>query len=180
MSKPRRCRQRHANGFMTARDAALCSSRTRATAASIARLALCLVHRYRKAIRAVSDIGSEKSSSRDWAGSARSYLPVWVLPKVAIVATVFASVPVRTAVWVFALAWMGFACILNSRRCRRVHCRYTGPYYLALTIPVLLFGTGTYQSEVYAWIVLGVLGVFGGVLITWATEAAWGQYENNS
>jgi len=27
---------------------------------------------------------------------------------------------------------MGTACILNARRCGRTHCRYTGPYYLAM------------------------------------------------
>ena len=84
--------------------------------------------------------------------------------------------PVRASVWVLALAWMGFACILNSRWCGRVHCRYTGPYYLALTIPVLLLGTGLYQPEAYAWIILGVLSVFGGYLITWVSEAVWGRY----
>lgn len=180
MSKPRRCRRRPASGSMIARDAAHCSSRTKATVVSIAPSAQCLVHRYRKASRAVGDTASAKSSSRDWAASHWSYLPVWVLPKIAIVATGFASVQIRTTVWFLALAWMGIACILNARRCGRVHCRYTGPFYLALTIPLLLLGTGTYQSEIYAWIVLGVLSVFGGVLITWTTETAWGRYENIS
>jgi len=26
-----------------------------------------------------------------------------------------------------AIAWMGSVCIMNSRRCGRVHCRFTGP-----------------------------------------------------
>src|SRR5215831_6433182 len=37
---------------------------------------------------------------------------------------------------------MGVACILNAQRCRRTHCRYTGPYFLcpfvSLVLPALL------------------------------------------
>jgi len=138
------------------------------------------VHRYSKAIRAVGDVGKPELSRDDWAAGIWSYLSVWALPKVVIVVASFAPVPVRTVVLVVALAWMGSACIMNSRRCGRVHCRYTGPFYVALTIPVLLVGTGLFQPGNYAWIILGVLSVFGGFLITWVTEAAWGRYENSS
>jgi hypothetical protein len=46
----------------------------------------------------------------------------------------------RAAVWTAALLWMGTACILNSRRCGRTHCRYTGPYYVAMIAPVITAG----------------------------------------
>ena len=87
--------------------------------------------------------------------------------------------PLRTVVWIAALAWMGSACIMNWRRCARVHCRYTGPFYLVLIVPVLLFGAGVFESGAYTWITLGGLSVFGGHLITWVTESAWGRYESS-
>src|SRR5262245_7566316 len=68
----------------------------------------------------------------DWLANARSSAVAWWLPKGAVVAALIVPVPVRATVWAAALAWMGTACILNSRRCGRVHCRYTGPYYLAM------------------------------------------------
>jgi hypothetical protein len=37
---------------------------------------------------------------------------------------------------------MGTACILNARRSGRTHCRFTGPYYLAMTAPVLVLASG--------------------------------------
>src|SRR6516225_5941753 len=47
--------------------------------------------------------------------------------KAAIIASLFFPTPARAATWIVALVWMATACILNSRRCGRTHCRYTGP-----------------------------------------------------
>jgi hypothetical protein len=62
----------------------------------------------------------------------------------------------------------GAACIANSRRCCRTHCRYTGPYHLAMIVPVLVLSV--VSSEIYAWIALGVVIVGGSKLIWWATK----------
>ncbi len=91
-------------------------------------------------------------------------------------AALFLPVPIRVVVWIVALIWMGTACILNARRCKRTHCRYTGPYYLAMTAPVVALGLGIVSAGIYAWVVLGVLIVAGSKLIWWATERAWGEF----
>ena len=62
-------------------------------------------------------------------------------------ATLFVSVPLRAVVWTVALVWMGAACILNARRCGRTHCRYTGPYYLAMIAPVVLLAVGIVAAD---------------------------------
>ena len=64
----------------------------------------------------------------------------------------------------------GTACILNARRFGRTHCRFTGPYYLAMTVPVLVFGSGVTTAGPYAWIALAVLILLGD------TERAWGTF----
>src|SRR6266478_1796895 len=115
-------------------------------------------------------------SSKDWLASARTNLLAWWLPHAAIVAGLFVAVSVRTAMWTIALAWMGAACILNARRCGRTHCRYTGPYYLAMIIPVLALGSGLVSSGLSAWVGLAVLIILGSKLIWWATERAWGKF----
>lgn len=115
-------------------------------------------------------------SSKDWLASARTNLLAWWLPHGALIAGLFAAVPVRTAVWSIALVWMGIACILNAQRCGRTHCRYTGPYYLAMVIPVLALGLGVASAGIYTWIILGVLIVAGSKVIWWATERAWGKF----
>ena len=71
-------------------------------------------------------------SPKDWVGSTRTSLLAWWLPRATIVAGLFAPIPARTVIWTVALAWMGIACVLNARQCGRTHCRYTGPYYLAM------------------------------------------------
>ena len=88
----------------------------------------------------------------------------------------FVSVPVRAVAWTIALAWMGTACILNARQCGRTHCRYTGPYYLAMIIPVLVIASSRASGNLYGWIVLAVVTFAGSRIIWWATERAWGKF----
>ena len=70
----------------------------------------------------------------------------------------------------------GAACILNSRRCGRTRCRYTGPYYLAMIVPVMLAGTGIVPLSLYAWIALGAVALGGSALIWFVTERAWADF----
>jgi asparagine N-glycosylation enzyme membrane subunit Stt3 len=71
---------------------------------------------------------------------------------------------------------MGMACILNARRCGRTHCRYTGPYYLAMIAPVLLLAAGIGSAGFYSSLILGILILAGSRAIWWATEHAWGKF----
>jgi hypothetical protein len=115
-------------------------------------------------------------STTDWVGNALASILAWWIPKGAIIAALFAPVPVRAAVWTIALIWMGTACILNTRRCGRTHCRYTGPYYLVMIAPVIVFAFGIVSANFYGWLVLAAITVFGGWIIWWATERAWGKF----
>ncbi|MBI4273480.1 MAG: hypothetical protein HY659_02100 [Rhizobiales bacterium] len=116
------------------------------------------------------------SRSRDWVGSARGYGLAWGLPLAAIVAGLLVDVPARTVIWIIALVWMGTACLLNARRCGRTHCRFTGPYYLVMILPVLVLGFGIVAANIYGWIALAVLIVLGSKIVWWATERAWGKF----
>ena len=115
-------------------------------------------------------------SSRDWVASVPTNTLAWWVPQVAIVAAIFAPVPVRAVIWTVALVWMGTACLLNARRCGRTHCRYTGPYYLAMMAPVLTLALGLVSVGLYGWLVSGVLILAGSKIIWWATERAWGKF----
>src|ERR1700730_15612640 len=115
-------------------------------------------------------------TARDWLGSVHTSLLRWWLPKPAILAVLVVPASVRALIWIVALIWMGAACILNARRCNRTHCRYTGPYYLAMIAPVVVLGMGVVSAGIYGWISLGVLIVGGSGLIWWATERTWGKF----
>jgi uncharacterized membrane protein len=118
------------------------------------------------------------ASTRDWLRSPTTNLLAWWGPQTAIVAGLLASVPVRAAIWTVALIWMGVACILNARRCGRTHCRYTGPFYLAMIAPVLLLAAGIGSVGFLGWLLLGVLILAGSKIIWWATEHAWGKFSS--
>jgi hypothetical protein len=121
-------------------------------------------------------VNASIQSSRDWVNGTRTNLLAWWMPHTAMLGALLLPVPVRAAVWTLALIWMGAACILNARRCNRTHCRYTGPFYLAMTAPVLALGFDIASTGIYGWIALGVLIVAGSTLIWWATERAWGKF----
>jgi hypothetical protein len=113
-------------------------------------------------------------TSRDWVARTSTSLVAWWIPHAALFAGLFAPVPIRALVWAVALIWMGAACIANSRRWGRTHCRYTGPFYLAMIVPVLV--VSVISSGIYEWIAIGVVIAGGSRLIWWATERAWGKF----
>jgi hypothetical protein len=115
-------------------------------------------------------------ASRDWLSSPHTSALAWWIPKAAIIPGLFFPTPARAATWIIALLWMGTACILNSRWCGRTHCRYTGPYYLAMIAPVLVLASGLISGDFYAWLSLAVLILGGSTIIWWATERAWGKF----
>ena len=116
------------------------------------------------------------AQSRDWLASPSVRLLAWWLPKALVLGGLFATVPVRTAVWIAALTWMGVACLLNASRCGRTHCRYTGPFYLAMTGPTLLLGFGVLSAGLLGWSILACVMLAGGKILWWATERAWGEF----
>jgi len=115
-------------------------------------------------------------SSADWVGSVRSNILAWWLPQIAVVAGLFVETPARTVIWVIALSWMGTACVLNAQRCGSTHCRFTGPFYLAMILPVLFLATGFISAGFYEWLALGAFIILGGKIIWYTTERAWGKF----
>src|ERR1700738_1326265 len=114
--------------------------------------------------------------SRDWLGSTRASALAWWVPQAAIVVALSAPVSLRAVIWLLALIWMGTACGRNSRRCGRTHCRYTGPYYLVMIVPVLVVASGVISAGISGGLTCGVVILAGGKIIWWVTEFAWGRF----
>ena len=112
----------------------------------------------------------------DWLADPRTNALAWWVPHAAIFAALLTPVPVRVGIWAVMFAWMGIACILNFRRCGRTHCRYTGPYYLAMIVPVLALGIAPVLIPLTGWFAIAVAILLGSKLIWWATERAWGKF----
>lgn len=103
----------------------------------------------------------------------------WGLPVVPLFLTNFQSgvipFPAILAIMSGVLFWMGLACLLNARRCRRRHCYYSGPIFVIGGIATLLVGL-----EVVSLGRDGLIMVVGATLIlallTYLSEPIFGKY----
>jgi hypothetical protein len=121
-------------------------------------------------------------ASRDllanWVATAGFY---W-LPIAALFASEFFDIGQgwRTAVWVSALSTMGIACLLNARRCGRVHCYATGPFFLLMALATLVYGFGWLPIGRSGWNTIGVVVLVGAVVLRCVPEALLGKYRHAS
>lgn len=86
----------------------------------------------------------DDADKKDLAAGPLSFLLAWGLPLLAFITANLAEDAISTEATVLILAgsfaWMGIACVLNARRCRRRHCYYSGPVFLLGAAAIVLVG----------------------------------------
>ena len=70
----------------------------------------------------------------DWARGVRAWL-IWGIPVAILVISPTIGARYLVIVWPTLLTFMGVACLLNARHCRRTHCYVTGLFFLLLEAP---------------------------------------------
>jgi hypothetical protein len=70
----------------------------------------------------------------------------------------------------------GKACLANARRCRRTHCKFTGPFYLLMALVVVAMALGALPLGEYGWHILGGATGLGTAVLWWGTERVWGAF----
>lgn len=123
----------------------------------------------------MSSCASGEAETRDWARGGR-FLLIWCLPVVILVVSVWIDGAYRVVLWPALLTWMGAACLLNARRCHRLHCYLTGPYLLLLALAALLYGLGIVPLGERGWSKLAVALLVGGPLLVYVPEWVLGRY----
>ncbi len=115
---------------------------------------------------------------RDLAGGMLRPLLVFGLPALAVIGTGLGRFPERvlTIVWPLAFLWLGIACLTNAVRCGRVHCWFTGPFFLVLSALSLLHGTQTLPLGPDGWWLLGKSFGIGAGILYFLPERIWGRY----
>ena len=80
----------------------------------------------------------------DWVQRPGTGFVWWCLPLVVgLAANFFTLSPRATAIiWMVSFVWMGTGCILNARRCHRLHCYISGPAFLLGAAALGLFAAG--------------------------------------
>jgi hypothetical protein len=115
-------------------------------------------------------------ASKDWAGNWRSLAGLWGIPAAAMLGAMLLEPGLRAIIWPTALIWMGGACLANARRCRRTHCRFTGPFYLLMAALVLAYAAGALPMGDQGWAILGATTIVGSVALWWGSERIWGLF----
>jgi hypothetical protein len=111
----------------------------------------------------------------DWARGTR-LLVIWCLPIAILLVSAWIGGRYLIVVWPPLLTWMGVACLLNARRCRRLHCYLTGPYFLLLALTALLYGLGVVPLGSRGWGMLSLALVVVGPLLVYVPEWILGRY----
>lgn len=77
--------------------------------------------------------------------------------------------------WSLALAWMGGACLINARRCGRVHCYVSGPILLVGAGLTAASGAGVLDFDP-SGVSLIVVATLALAALTYLLELVWGRY----
>jgi hypothetical protein len=82
---------------------------------------------------------------------------------------------VIAGVWMVALGWMGIGCLLNARRCHRLHCYFSAPILLfgalvagLIGFDVMTLGPHALSNAISFTLVLA--------LLSFVPEMIWGKY----
>lgn len=101
----------------------------------------------------------------------------WCLPLgLGVAANFFTSSARSTAtVWVMMFVWMGTGCILNARRCHRLHCYISGPAFFLGAVALALFAMGVAPLGEHS--LNNIVGItLGAVLLSFVPEIIWRKY----
>ena len=118
------------------------------------------------------------AKTRDLTDSALSSFLFWKLPAVLVVGVALLDVGSvgQALVWAPSLAIGGAACIANILRCRRVHCYFTGPFFLLMAAVSLLYGVGALPLGEEGWTWIEFVTLIGAITLAYLPEVVWGRY----
>lgn len=86
----------------------------------------------------------------------------------------------QVAIWVAALTVLSASCIVNAMRCRRIHCYFTGPFFLGMAVIVLLYGIGVIHLGARGWSAISLSLVIGTLVLYCVPEVLFGRYAKRS
>jgi hypothetical protein len=122
------------------------------------------------------DISNLAGAKRDLWCKGPSGFFLWCLPWFVFVVGSSAPSGLRTALWTTSFAVMGAACLLNAARCGRVHCRFTGPFFIVAAVASLAYGLGLLPLGPSGWKWIGAGTIIGALALTCIPELFLGRY----
>lgn len=101
---------------------------------------------------------------------------LWGVSHIVFFIGIFTNPMLRTILRSSSLSIAGIACLINAFRCGRLHCFFTGPFYLVMAVLSLLYGVGILQFGQLGWLWIGGVVVIGGPILTRVPERIYGKY----
>ena len=114
----------------------------------------------------------------DWVSDRRTFILLWCLPAAAMAGATYLEPLRRAVIWTAMLLVMGGACLANARRCKRTHCRFTGPFFVLMAGVTLALAVGVFDPGPHGWSILSGFIVVGGIGLWWGSERLWVTYSD--
>lgn len=116
----------------------------------------------------------------DWLADPRVRRLGFTAPQVAFLFGFVLPNAWRAVVWPSALLVIGSACVLNAQRCGRLHCYFSGPFFLLAAVVLVAFRFGIVGPVPGGWNGLGLGIVAVATLLNVVPERLWGRYRHRS
>jgi hypothetical protein len=114
---------------------------------------------------------------KDWVDRPGMGFVWWCLPLGIGVASNFFAMSARATalIWMVSFLWMGTGCILNARRCHRLHCYISGPVFFLGAAALALFAAGIALLGLHS--LNNIVGLTLSVaLLSFLPEMIWRKY----
>src|SRR5262245_47999761 len=106
-------------------------------------------------------------------------VPFLVSPGLFFALGFFVSSGVRTVLWTLSLGFMGAICLVNASRCGRIHCYFTGPFFILVAVTSLGYGIGLLPFGRSGWKWIGNLTIIGAIMLSSIPEFVLGRYRRD-
>ncbi len=103
----------------------------------------------------------------------------WCVPLCAFALGFREPPALKTVLWTTSLGFMGVMCLLNAFRCGRVHCLFTGPFFILSALATLGYGLGLLPFGPAGWKWIGIVTIIGTIALCCIPELILGRYVRN-
>jgi hypothetical protein len=116
------------------------------------------------------------ATRNDWANRPGMGFVWWGLPLGVAIASNLLGISARATalVWMSSFIWMGTGCVLNARRCHRLHCYISGPAFFLGAAALALFAGGVLLGPHSLNNIVGITLTVA--LLSFVPEMIWRKY----